>query len=790
MASKGFLHESVLKGQGNSKQGLSVSHKNLFLFLFLVVTVVVFDVSVSSSSTLIFRLLYDSAFALIMFAFGYVCFCLLTGKQFSWKGMTLGLPKLFVSVPLVLNGYVLCSILFFGNPQLGVLNENVLFQGLLGLLPLLIFVLVMGVNALVVYVAVSGAGEVQFFKLAGFLLAVVAVEACVSIYGFYLGGLEGLCWGLCVLHLGFIVLSFFVSHKICFSKVKLGFSTSDLMLLLVSVGVFALVYVPFGFYNLYNDNAVVLGSALSVAARESLQPYYLADLYYSPVMGFVALVFSYTTGFNSLISVCNLPFMLGSLLLPYVAYHFISSYVTGDSVLAVLGAVVVCLMDGLAVLVLPGYLGNLSEYAIQWQISPVTMSLYTSNICHLWLVPFKAFTAASAIAACSLLHKRHAVTYILAGALFFVCFMNPRYLLLAIILLIFLFGIRKISFKGLAVVGLSALVFGGFTLSVHFYKQLRGVFLGLYNSGLINEAGLDQLNSSLEFLVYDSQLLILGLVVCGLLGIVVLARTGLTKKLSDEFLCSRFSGRNLSSMVVGLGGKSRSVLVSATTLISVSILLAVFIYVLLHAYSVDFQVFLSSNSVLSALNRIILRYHVLVAFFAAGLLLLRYPRRVAFTFGVVLLVFFISGLLSNSVSLLPMIFVVLALPLVCFCNKNKRRFSVLLLLCFIFLGVFSSVFYSATVVEPVEQSYSDLSPVLELLLENEPGQRVYSPSNYTYFVTRVVAMAHLYPSTDSASSLCLIDKDYTQTSVLNQYLSDDAYTVLFEGNKFVLMKLK
>ena len=108
------------------------------------------------------------------------------------------------------------------------------------------------------------------------------------------------------------------------------------MLLLVSVGVFALVYVHFGFYNLYNDNAVVLGSALSVAARESLQPYYLADLYYSPVMGFVALVFSYTTGFNSLISVCNLPFMLGSLLLPYVAYHFISSYVTGDSVLAVL----------------------------------------------------------------------------------------------------------------------------------------------------------------------------------------------------------------------------------------------------------------------------------------------------------------------------------------------------------------------------------------------------------------------------------------------------------------------
>ncbi len=50
---------------------------------------------------------------------------------------------------------------FFGNPHLGC-NENVLFQGLLGLLPLLIFVLVIGVNALVVYVAVSGAGEVQF----------------------------------------------------------------------------------------------------------------------------------------------------------------------------------------------------------------------------------------------------------------------------------------------------------------------------------------------------------------------------------------------------------------------------------------------------------------------------------------------------------------------------------------------------------------------------------------------------------------------------------------------------
>ena len=122
--------------------------------------------------------------------------------------MTLGFTETVCFSSFSVKRYVLCSILFFGNPQLGVLNENVLFQGLLGLLPLLIFVLVMGVNALVVYVAVSGAGEVQFFKLAGFLLAVVAVEACVSIYGFYLGGLEGLCWGLCVLHLGFIVLSF------------------------------------------------------------------------------------------------------------------------------------------------------------------------------------------------------------------------------------------------------------------------------------------------------------------------------------------------------------------------------------------------------------------------------------------------------------------------------------------------------------------------------------------------------------------------------------------------------
>ena len=46
MASKVSLQEFVLKKQGNSKQGLAVSQKNLFL-LFLIVTVVVFDVSVS-----------------------------------------------------------------------------------------------------------------------------------------------------------------------------------------------------------------------------------------------------------------------------------------------------------------------------------------------------------------------------------------------------------------------------------------------------------------------------------------------------------------------------------------------------------------------------------------------------------------------------------------------------------------------------------------------------------------------------------------------------------------------
>lgn len=723
-----------------------------------------------------------------MLVLGYISFSLLRDHQFSWKGSTFTLSRFFYVIPTLLNVYAIFSVLYLNSFNIGFLNSDTLFQGSTALFPLVGFLLIIGANAFLVYLNIHKTTEIRLYKMATYLLAVIAIETCVSMYAFHIAGLEGLSWGLSILHLAFIGLSIRSYYTFRATKIQLRFSSSDLLLIIISIGTFAMVCVPFGLYNLYGDNSVVVGNTLSITNRESLQPYYTADAYYSPIMGFVSVFFASITGLNNLLLACNLPFLAAILLLPFVVYHFLKEFVTDDSRIAVLGAVIVCLMDGLALILLPAYSGNITRNVIDWTISPATSSLYASNICHLWLAPFKTFAAASAIAACTILHKNQTINYVLGGALFFLSFMNPRYSILTIILLVFLFGIKRINIKGIGIFLLSLICFGGFTLPVHFYKQIIAFFKAINTQGLISESLLFQLNETASVLIQNNFLLITFSVIISLIGIILLTRFHLSKKTGETIFTSYFSQKNFPMITLGIG-KKKNILISSITPLLIGILLTILIYIIINAYSPNTLLLLKNNSFFTAFNSTILRYHILLAFFAVGLISLRFPRRIAFTIIAIILLFYFGGIFTKSITLLPLVFTILAIPLISSCIKHKRKIITFSLLIFVFSGIFSSTFYSATVSTQTEIAYDDLPHLLEILMEKgEVGSLAYSPSYYTYFVNRIVKQTHMSLSSDPDYPLYIIDTNYMNNTLLETLLNDANFTQLYYGNRFVLLE--
>lgn len=722
-----------------------------------------------------------------MFVLGYVSMFLLSGRLFSWKGLDVNLSRFFYVVPVILNVYALSSILLLDVPQIGSLSEDILFQGLTGLLPLVIFILVMCVNAFVVYVNVCGSAEIRLYKVAVYLFAVIAVETCISIYAFHVAGLVGLRCGLFVFHLVFVCLSIWSYRRFNAVKIRFRVVTSDLLLVLLSVGVFMMVYIPYGLYNLYSDNSVVVGNTLSIANRESLQPYYSSTSYYSPIMGFISIIFIYITGFDNILLASNLPFLIGSLLLPIVTYHFLRSFITDDSRIALIGAIIVTLMDGLAVVTLPLYFGNITYNTIHWNISSATRSLYSSNILHLWVTPYKIFSAACVVAAFSMLHKKHAIGYLLGGAVFFISLLSMRYAILGIFLLIFLFGLRKIGIRGIILFSLSIISFGGFVFSIHFYKSINSLLNTLVNRGFLDSSFASQLDISVKSMAIDSSFIII-LISVASIGIIFLFRSISFKKISDDFFTSQFVFRGFPNISVRMGEKRKNLVFSSITILSIVVILAMLIYVFIHVYSPDKLSLITTNRLSSILNSAILRYHILFVFFAVGLLSLKFNRRIALTIIALLILFFLVGMTIGFITSIPLLFVLLSLPFFSLCVKYKRKLIIFSFLSFVLLGLFSSAFYSATVPKNTNTDFSDIQSIMDILLEEDPGTPVYSPSTYKYYVNRILQMVQLRSSSDSNCSLFMIDKRYVNNAALETFLEVEDLIVLFNGNRYALIE--
>jgi len=762
--------------------------RRLLLSVFTFLPTVFFDLLISSSSVMPFRLIYDISFALIMFVLVYTSILLISGEMFSRNFMFV-FPRYSYIIPIILNINAIFSIIWLNTPNIGSLNENILTQGLIGLIPFVNFLIVMVANAIILYIIIYGNNDIQLHKIAVYLLVVIAIEICLTIYAFHIAGIGGLRWVLVLFHIAFIGLTIRVYQTSKKTKNHIKIATPDLLLILLSVSIFLMVYIPFGLYNLYSDNAVVVGNTLSIVNRGNLEPYYIADSYYSPIMGFISTSFAYICGLDNLLLSSNLPFLVASLMLPFATYHFLKSFITNDSRIALIGAIIASLMDGLAVILLPVYSGKLTYSAISWGISSATKSLYSTNLSQLWLTPYKSFAAVSAVAACSILQKKRAINYVFGGALFFMSFIDPRLSVLTILLLVFLFGMKMIDVRGIALFVLSVICFGGLTLPAHLYKQLLALSTALYERGLINGAFFSQVSASLKLLVaYEAFPIVIAIVLATCFLMLFLIRSNFSSKIGDVNFTSKFSPKALLEKSFRLSKKRKKLLLSAIDCILFGAVLSMLAYAILHAYLPDTFFFITSNAFLSTANTILLRYHILIIFFAVGLLALKFNRRTAFTIILVISIFYFGGMLANSTALFPIIFAILAIPLFCSLVKFKRKILAFSFLFFVFLGVFSATFYSATVTSPNSTEYSDLPQVLKLLLENNAGEPVYSPSSYTYYVNRVLKMAHLELSSDPACELYIIDKEYIQNDSMNQLLRDQNFIQLYYGYKFVLLK--
>ncbi len=756
----------------------TITEKKSVFILTLLVSLLLFDGLVTSSSIMPYRVIYDFAFALLMAAFIYAINCIFLAKGDSFRSLTIdyAFPKVPFVISMLINLVVIISIIWVGVPNVGYLGPDILVQGTYSLLYISTFIVVLCNNAFVLLSRINHDKQFSLSELPLYVLGLLAIELSLSVYGFQIFGLLGVRAALIIFHILFMVLALFNS-KSKFSSIQLTASKSELLLCFIPIGLFLLVFLPYGLYNLYSDTGVIVGNALSIINRGSLNPYFIADYYYTPLPGFISVIFSYTSGLDNLLLSINLPFLLGVLFLPFVVYYFLKSFVTSNGYIALIGALATALLDGLAVFLIPAYAGSLSYNSINWYVSSLTKSLYGSNIGAMWLNPYEIFAAVCAIASVAVLKRRSMSTLVLSGALIFMTFVNAKYLLLSVCLLLIVYGLKRISLKELLIPVCSFLMFSGVVLPVLLYKELRSIsMIGPGVAGV-----LQQFNLALEYLSINFNPLLIVVPVAAFIVVMVLGKKLIYEKnqLADKLYDDAFSVKNFFKNRVS----SYQLAVFA-----IIFLMAFLAYSISYVYFNSSFLFLKSSSIALGLNAVLLRYHILALFAIGSFFILRCNRRIGLFSFLAFIVFLFVGLEVNVLLSFPLIFVVLALPFFEWSSKNRHKLIAVTFVVFIFLGLFSGTFYSGTVKSNSSQEFDDLPDVLAVLQSFPSNQPVYSSSSYTYFVGRVARMANLQLSSNFNATLWVLDKGYPEKSTLNTSVVEEGFNVLFDGSKFLVLE--
>jgi hypothetical protein len=737
-----------------------------------------------------------------MFVLVYTSILLVNGEEFSGKSFDFVFPRFIYIVPIVFNANAILSIMWLNVPNIGFLSEDILTQGLSVLLPLVNFLVVMAANVVVIYVSIYGNTDIHLYKMAAYLLGVIAVETSFAIYAFHISGVEGIRWILSLFHITFIGLTIWLYHRFKTKEIRIKATYSDLLLILLSVGIFTMVYIPFGIYNHFADNAAIVGNIVSLIKRGSLSPYYEVGRYYPAIGGFVSVVFGYLTGLDNILLLSNLPFLTASLMLPFVTYQFLKSFITDDLRIAVIGAIMASIMDGLALTLLPVYAGGLTNTIINWKISPATKSLYFSNISHLWLTPYKNFAYTSAVAASCMFYKRTKASLLLGSSLIFLSFINPRYSFLAVLLTIFLFALKKINAKELFFAFLLVLVFLGPLFPAILYK-LSDEFLYMFHiENILGENATSLYINFLQTILDNTLLLTIASSIIGLVGITYLIYSRLSNDANTETFDSYSSLKDKKDSASALEleirlsvKKERKIrfLVSYQEIGLLVASIALLIYIVLHAYGFlpDIVGRFIGSQFIAPLNYFLLRYHILTILILLTVFSIKWDRRMIITFAVLALLGYF-GLISELRSHAPILIASIALPAFNSFVKSREKIGTFIVLLFVLLGVFSATFYSALPqsIKP-DPIYEDLPQILNILSNRDPNYKVFSPASYHYYEIRIVrSMGNMQLTSDPSCHLYIIDKKYTKITYIDTLLNSKLFKTLYNGHRLILLEKK
>ena len=737
-----------------------------------------------------FRFIFDIAFAMIIYFLSYVSIILLKKNEYTKKKYIIHFSKIFLFLSVFINLKSIISTILLDKPIIGFFNSNILIQEIQSLAPLVEYVSIILVNASILYFVVNKKRTITISEMLTYSIAIISIETSLSMYLTHFGGVFGLRVGITIFHILFCIIAILLYKKTKTQDIQIMVSRPESLLGLFSIGFFMMVYFGNGIYSLFGDNSIVVGSVLSIIYRGGVNPFLNATNNYSPISGFVSIVFTYLTGINNLLLSSTLPFFIGHLTLPFITYHFLKTFVTDDERIAMIGTVMTLVMDGLAVILLPTYLDNLTRHTINWSISPATKSLYNSSLNMIFNKPFNNLGTASAIAFCNIIKGKNKTVLLLSGSMFFLAFINQRQPFLAVLLLIFLFGIRKTNLKENIVIILSAIVSLGPIVVPIFYNTITNLTKNLVKMGLLqNEVYLQITNNLYDYVTYNNPYFLL-VSIASLIGIIYSVYPNFRKKkFSWKFTSHYFAKKELGFKL--RIGKTRINKILFNKIVFLILSFVALIYIILNAYGNLPSLFngLLENIYYGPLNYMILRYHILIVLIIIGFIGIKFSKRTRITFTLLILLTYF-GLFNQIILYAPLILVILAIPAFNILLKHRQKTETIVIISFVFLGVFSAFLYSGTITttEP-PLGYTDLPYALTILMNKDSDDVIYSASSYNYFVRRIASsMANIQLTSDPTSRVYMIDKMHTEITEIEQLLQEEIFGILYQGDRFLILE--
>ena len=698
--------------------------------------------------------------------------------------------KVLKIIPLV-NILFLFNVLHLDIPAIGFLEIDMIKQGLEALPVYALYLLACLTNSFMLLATFTEDTHIDIYDVFVYSVVFIALQTIASIYGFHLMGLKGLKLSLAVLFIVIPAVYVYQIHKKEIQSIALERDRELPLVLVLSITTFFFYYF-YVLYDHYSDQAVMLANVNSILYRGNLEPYYKATAYYPAVGGFYIAAFIYTTGLNNTILASTLSFTIAYMFLPIIVYRLVKLLVNNGSIALVVSVMAVH-ADGLGILAYPIYKNIIDYflshpynviynwnawYVLSFQLSPKTCSLYASSISYLWFTPYKVFALLASVTSVAMFLYPQQSTYklILAGILLSISLTYPKATPLILLSFMLLWGLGRIStLKDVLILILTGII-GLAPLTYATTYKLIGEFIHLYLPSLY----------SLPAEKRTYVMCIVKYVLRTYLTHSLIFATFLLLLVLIIYYRMKTSSSTESLSVMDVFSPRTSALSSASLFITLSLIVLVFIiYYIYDLLPYPLSRLVINSRPLFIVRYLIMRYHIMVVPLFLVPLFFRINLKLLLSILLMLSSIYLLGWIPVA---LPIPILILGIPILHYFIKQKYNIVITIsLLTFLVLSVLTSGLYGIPIISTkVDSIYEDMPYVIGILLNFDPGTKVYSGSYYDYFIVRTLSFAQLRLSNSlKGTDLCLIDKQYN----IKTNLRSSNTQIFYIGKRLMLIKL-